>query len=130
MSGMANQKKAAKPQSSSKKSSESKPASAAAPAHGIDPAKSAASAAAMVAHKVSNPTPSQGPKVESSGFRNLKESAAKPHAQGIGGVLDKLTPAGQKRSGLPFGPSKQVGHNQTFGADVSRRSVPRRTGGG
>jgi hypothetical protein len=126
---MANQKKAAKPQSSSKKSSESKPAAAGAAAGGIDPAQSAASAAALVAHKVSNPAPAQGPKVESSSFRNLKESLAKPHAQGIGGLLDKLTPTGQKRSGVPFAASKQVGHNQTFGADVSRRSVPRRTGG-
>jgi hypothetical protein len=129
MVGMANQKKAAKPQGNTKKSSESKPATAAPAAHGIDPAKSAASAAAMVAHKVSSPAPSQGPKVESSGFRNLKESLAKPHAQGIGGMLDKLTPTGQKKSNTPFAASKQVGHNQTFGADVSRRSVPRRTGG-
>ncbi len=127
MAGMANQKKAAKPQGNSKKSSESKPASAAPAAHGIDPAKSAASAAAMVAHKVSNATPAAGPKVESSGFKNLKESLAKPQA--LGGLLDKLTPTGQKKSNLPFAASKQVGHNQTFGADVSRRSVPRRTGG-
>jgi hypothetical protein len=126
MADMANQKKAAKPQSSSKKSSESKPASTA-PAHGIDPAKSAASAAAMVAHKVSTAAPAVGPKVESSSFRNLKESVAKPQA--LGGFLDKLTPTGQKKSNLPFSSSKQVGHNQTFGADVSRRSVPRRTGG-
>jgi len=130
MPDMANQKKAAKPQGNSKKSSESKPASAgAAAAQGIDPAQSAASAAALVANKISNPTTAQGPTVESSGFRNLKESLAKPHAQAIGGLLDKLTPTGQKRSGLPFGASKQVGHNQTFGADVSRRSIPRRTNG-
>lgn len=126
---MANQKKAAKPQGNTKKSAEAKPAAAAPPAHGIDPAKAAASAAAMIAHKVSNPIPATGPKVESSGFKNLKESLAKPHAAGIGGLLDKLTPTGQKKSGLPFSDSKQVGHNQTFGADVSRRSVPRRTGG-
>jgi hypothetical protein len=126
---MANQKKAAKAQGNTKKSAEAKPAAAAPPAHGIDPAKSAASAAAMVAHKVSTAAPAQGPKVESSGFRNLKESLAKPHAQGIGGMLDKLTPTGQKKSNTPFAAAKQVGHNQTFGADVSRRSVPRRTGG-
>lgn len=82
-----------------------------------------------MAQKISNPTPNQGPTVESSGFRNLKESLAKPHAQAIGGLLDKLTPTGQKRSSLPFGASKQVGHNQTFGADVSRRNIPRRTNG-
>jgi hypothetical protein len=95
----------------------------------IDPSQAAAAAAALVVHKVSNPARPQGPKTESSGFRNLKGSLVKPHSQTIGGVLDKLIPAGQKRSAQPFGSSKQVGHNQTFGADVNRRNVPRRTNG-
>ncbi|HEX4055752.1 MAG TPA: hypothetical protein VHX86_15920 [Tepidisphaeraceae bacterium] len=126
---MPNPKKAAKPPSAPKKP-DSKPASTgAASAPLIDPAQSAAAAAALVVHKVSSPSPAQGPKSESSSFRNLKESLAKPHSQTIGGVLDKMAPTDQKRSGLPFGGSKQVGHNQTFGADVSRRNVPRRTNG-
>jgi hypothetical protein len=29
-----------------------------------------------------------------------------------------------------MGGRKQIGHNQTFGADVNRAGVPRRTGGG
>ena len=123
---MAKDKKPTKPQNETKKKAESKPA-AAAPL--VDPAQSAATAAAMVAHKISAPAPAQGPKTESSGFRNLKDSLMKPHSQTIGGVLDKLGPTGQKKSGLPFGGGKQVGHNQTFGADVTRRNVPRRTNG-
>lgn len=47
----------------------------------------------------------------------------------LGNMLDKSTPIGQKKSSQAFGFGKQVGHNQTFGADVNRRSVPRRTAG-
>ena len=38
---------------------------------------------------------------------------------------------GSKKSGTPFGAigGKQAGRNQTFGADVNRSGVPRRTGG-
>jgi hypothetical protein len=95
----------------------------------IDPLHSAATAAALVGHKVSASPTSGGTPTESSGFRNLKESLSKPHAQTMGSVLDKLAPSGQKKSGLPFGAGKQVGHNQMFGADASRRNVPRRTNG-
>jgi len=42
-------------------------------------------------------------------------------------VLDKSGPSGSRRSDQPKGP--QVGHNQTFGADVNRAGVPRRTPG-
>jgi hypothetical protein len=94
----------------------------------IDPAQSAAAAAAMVAHKVSVPT-SQAPHAQSTTFQKLKDSLNKPHAQTMGGLLDKLSSPGQKKSAQPFGGSKQVGHNQTFGSDASRRNVPRRTGG-
>jgi hypothetical protein len=123
---MAKDKKPTKPQNETKKKSEMKPVTG---APLVDPAQSAATAAAMVAHKVSAPTSAQGPKTESSGFRNLKDSLMKPHSQTIGGVLDKIAPAGQKKSGIPFNGGKQVGHNQTFGADVTRRNVPRRTNG-
>jgi hypothetical protein len=130
MPNMANQKNAAKPQSSPKKKPASKPAPAA-PAGTplVDPAQSTAAAAALVANKVAAPASSPAPKAESSTFRNMKESLTKPHSQTIGGVLDKLAPSGQKRSGLPYSGAKQVGHNQTFGADVTRRNVPRRTNG-
>ena len=46
----------------------------------------------------------------------------------LGGTFGNI--AGQKKSNLPMGGGKQVGRNQTFGADVNRAGVPRRTGGG
>jgi len=95
----------------------------------IDPAQSAAAAAAMVAHRVSAPTPQDVPQAQSSTFQKLKDSLNKPHAQTMGGLLDKLSSPGQKKSAQPFAGPKQVGHNQTFGSDASRRNVPRRTGG-
>jgi hypothetical protein len=45
-------------------------------------------------------------------------------------VLDQGAPQGQKKSSAqPFGHKQQVGRNQTFGADVTRSGVPRRTSG-
>jgi hypothetical protein len=70
-----------------------------------------------------------GPQTESTSFRNLKGSLTKPHSQTIGGVLDKIAPNTQKWSGGHSHTGKQVGHNQTVGADVARRNVPRRTAG-
>lgn len=124
---MAKETKTSKSQGSLKKKPERKQPVVGAPQ--IDPGQSAAAAAALVGHKITAPTLGSGPKTESSSFRNLKESLTKPHSQTIGGVLDKIAPAGQKKSGLPFGGGQQVGHNQTFGADVARRNVPRRTNG-
>jgi hypothetical protein len=110
-----------------KKKPERKPPAPVAGGPLVDPSHSAAAAAAMVGHKVAMPTPATGAKAESSTFRNLKESLSKPNA--IGGVLDKLAPPTSKKSGMPFAGGKQVGHNQTYGADVNRRGVPRRTAG-
>ena len=70
-----------------------------------------------------------GAKTESTSFKNLKESLNKPHSQIMGGLLDKISMPGQKKSALPFGGGKQVGHNQIIGSDASRKNVPRRTGG-
>jgi hypothetical protein len=70
-----------------------------------------------------------GTKSESSMFKNLKQGLAKPHLTGLDSVLNKSAPTDSKRSNLPFGGGKQVGHNQTFGADVNRAGVPRRTPG-
>ena len=75
---------------------------------------------------------SGGGKPESSLFKQMKANIAKPHAAGLDHLLDKSAPASAKKSNLPFGSTggnKQVGHNQTFGADVNRTGVPRRTGG-
>ena len=67
-------------------------------------------------------------KKESATFKNLKDSLNKPASQGLGGTFGNI--AGQKKSNLPIAAGKQVGRNQTFGADVNRAGVPRRTGGG
>jgi hypothetical protein len=68
-------------------------------------------------------------KNESAMFKNLKQNISKPHLTGLDGILDKSSHTDSKRSNLPFGGGKQVGHNQTFGADVTRSGVPRRTPG-
>ncbi|MGA2584547.1 MAG: hypothetical protein ABSG31_14825 [Tepidisphaeraceae bacterium] len=92
----------------------------------IDSDAAAAAAAAIVGRKLAPPLAGG---TESSSFRNLKESLIKPHSQTIGGLLDKFSSGGNKKSGQPFMGGKQVGHNQTFGADANRKNIPRRTGG-
>ncbi len=69
-------------------------------------------------------------KREGSLIRQLKADLNKGHAQTVSNVLDKGAPQGTKKSGggMPFG-QKQVGRNQTYGADVTRSGVPRRTSG-
>jgi hypothetical protein len=99
----------------------------------IDTGLAAQTAAAMVAHRVAGGAAS-APSQESSTFKNLKESLSKPTAGGLGGILG--TGSGQKKFPQQFGGGKQGGpgaaggRNQTFGADVNRAGVPRRTGGG
>ena len=68
-----------------------------------------------------------GEKHESSSFKQLKANLNKPTLHGPSSFLTSTAP--QKKSNLPFAGRKQVGHNQTFGADVNRTGVPRRTGG-
>ena len=70
-----------------------------------------------------------GDKKETSTFKQLKQSFNKPHAAGMGTMLNSTISTAAKKSNAPFHDNKQVGHNQTFGADVSRNNVPRRTGG-
>jgi len=70
------------------------------------------------------------PMPESASFKHLKDSLNKPAASTLAGMLDKTAAPGQKKSNLPFHGGKQLGRNQTFGADVNRAGVPRRTGGG
>jgi hypothetical protein len=60
-------------------------------------------------------------------IKHLKESLNKPATSGPADFLHNTSP--NKKSNLPFGGRNQVGHNQTFGADVNRSGVPRRTGG-
>jgi hypothetical protein len=85
-------------------------------------------AAAMVGQKVSG-SADAGQRKESAGFKQLKEGLNKPHIQSLGKLLDATGSPTAKKSAQPFAQTKQVGHNQTFGADVNRTGVPRRTGG-
>jgi hypothetical protein len=66
---------------------------------------------------------------ETSLFKQMKETMAKPHAASVDALLNNTVSPGTRRSALPFGSDKQVGHNQTVGSSVSRRNLPRRTGG-
>ena len=111
-----------------------KPASSGGAAPLIDTNLAASAAAAMILNRAGTggaaPNASGQPaaKKESSSFKNLKDSLNKPASQSLGGTFGNI--AGQKKSNLPMGGGKQVGRNQTFGADVNRAGVPRRTGGG
>jgi hypothetical protein len=67
-------------------------------------------------------------KRETSAFKQLKAGLNKPSLQGPGGILGGA--GANKKGNSPFGGgNQQVGRNQTFGADVNRSGVPRRTGG-
>lgn len=95
------------------------------PAPLIDTSLAAAAAAKLVVNR--DRLASGGEKRESGAFKQLKESLSKPASSGPASFLQSTAP--QKKSNLPFGGRNQVGHNQTFGADVNRTGVPRRTGG-
>ena len=97
----------------------------------VDTQLAAQNAARMLSAKAAGYTPTQagGDRKETSAFKQLKQSMTNPHATGMGGLLDSTASAASRKSAVPFRGGKQVGHNQTFGADVSRNSVPRRTGG-
>jgi len=94
----------------------------------IDTSLAANAAAAFVGNKLSRGTASG--RQESASFKNLKQKLAKPHSQGLSNVLD--TSNQNKKPNLPFGSggnNQNVSHNQTYGADVNRAGVPRRTPG-
>lgn len=110
-----------------KKAAPTKKKSASAPeaAPLIDTSLAAAAAAKLVANR--DLLNAKGPKRESGTFKQLKENLNKPSVTGPATFLQNTAPP--KKSNLPFGGRNQVGHNQTFGADVNRSGVPRRTGG-
>jgi hypothetical protein len=126
-----------KPKTAAKKSAPStaaqpkKAGKPAAPPSGvplIDTGLAAQAAANMVVNRDRLTSMPAGEKKESGSFKQLKESLLKPTVQGPGGLL---TPQVQhKKINTGFGGRNQVGHNQTFGADVNRSGVPRRTSGG
>jgi len=93
----------------------------------IDTSLAAATAAKMVAHHTS-PVASTGEHVDSAAFKKLKEGLNKPSSQGLASFIAGNAPT--KKSGQPFGVQNQMKRGQTFGADVNRAGVPRRTGGG
>jgi hypothetical protein len=102
---------------------------AAAPATGlpsINTSAAAAAAAALVGNKVSLGGGGTA-KPESAAFKAMKDNLHKPTTGGVGNLLGSS--GGQQKSNLPFAGGKQIGKNQTFGADVNRAGVPRRTGG-
>jgi len=125
---MAKAKKETQPKSAAKKPEAGKPAPA--PQRLIDTAHVAEAAAAQIASGLPTSTTQPASTArESAAFKQLKESINKP-ASGMGNALDKSGLAGGKHSHLPFGHAgKQIGRNQTFGADVNRSGLPRRTGG-
>lgn len=91
-------------------------------------AQTAARMLAAGAHAKQAQQGQQPQKSESSLFKQLKAGLNKPAGSTMGGLLDKSSGPLQKKPNQPFG-GKQVGHNQTFGADVTRSGVPRRTSG-
>jgi hypothetical protein len=72
--------------------------------------------------------PEGAEKRETSTFKQLKAGLNKPAAGGLGGLLGNANVG--KKGNTPFsGGNQQVGRNQTFGGDITRSGVPRRTGG-
>ena len=67
-------------------------------------------------------------KRESSTFKQLKAGLNKPASQGLGEILGTSNQSKKGNTGFGGG-NQQIGRNQTFGADVNRAGVPRRTGG-
>jgi hypothetical protein len=94
----------------------------------IDTGLAAQSAARLVIARPS--APADPAKKQTAAFRQLKDSMAKGHNSSVQSILNNSMPPSARKSSTPFNGGKQVGHNQTFGADASRNFVPRRTGGG
>ncbi len=92
----------------------------------INTSAAASAAAALVGNRV-NLAGGGGARPVSAAFKAMKQNLVTPSA-GVANLLPQT--GGAKKSNAPFEKSKQVGHNQTFGADVNRSGVPRRTGGG
>jgi hypothetical protein len=94
----------------------------------IDTSLAAAAAARMLSfNRRQRDEKSEG----SSMVKQIKSELNKSHSNAVSNVLNKSAPEGSaKPSNLPFDQKKQVGHNQTFGPDVTRTGVPRRTSSG
>ena len=107
---------------------------AAAPPPLIDTTLAAQAAAKQLVAGLSPPMATPAAGRESASFKQLKQSLAHPAGAGLDGVLDKTASAASRKPNTPFtgprGASGGGGRNQTFGADVNRSGVPRRTSGG
>ena len=116
------------------KAKAAKPAVGAAPVATpmVDTQLAAQAAARMLTAKatgMSSAAP-MGDRKETSAFKQLKQSFNKPHAAGMGNILNNSASGAAKKANMPFQGGKPVtSHNQTFGADASKNFVPRRTGG-
>ena len=96
----------------------------------IDTSLAASNAARLLAggfNKSATTGNSSGNKSESAMFKNLKAGLNKPSSTAMSNLLDKSHGPEPTKSHAGF--NKQVGHNQTYGADVTRSGVPRRTPG-
>jgi hypothetical protein len=138
-------KPAVKPTAATKKKAPGKPAAAGTPSAFplIDTSLAAEAAARMLRSRAASGAPQpQTPaadapaenaqadapdKRETSTFKQLKNSLNKP-AGGLGSVLGGGISGKKGNTGFGGG-NRQLGRNQTFGADVNRSGVPRRTGG-
>jgi hypothetical protein len=88
----------------------------------------AQSAARMLMNRAANTPINTAPqKKESSTFKQMKDSLAKPHLASMDSMLNS-TSSTSNQSHLPH-QNNQKGHSQTYNADVARTGVPRRTPG-
>ena len=95
----------------------------------FDTSMAAETAAKMLvagANKPATTGDQNAPPQESAMFKQLKAGLNKPHSTTMSNLLEKSQGPGITKTHSNF---KQVGHNQTFGADVTRSGVPRRTPG-
>lgn len=97
----------------------------------IDTDLAAASAARMLLARAAGNVSPTAPStvVASSELKQLKEAVSKPKGA-LDNLLHSTAPKNAARTNVPFNQQRQVGHNQTFGADVNRTGVPRRTSSG
>ena len=107
---------------------------AAAPPPLVDTTLAARAAAKQLVAGMAPPMATPAAGKESASFKQLKQSLAHPASAGLDSVLDKTASAASRKPNAPFtgprGGSGVGGRNQTFGADVNRTGVPRRTSGG
>lgn len=94
-------------------------------AGGINTDLAAKSAAAFLVNRVKQNQTSAKP--ESSDFKKLKAGILTPSGSVTSSILGGIQ-SGKPQQNTGYG--KQVGHNQTIGANHSRTGVPRRTSGG